>query len=151
MINKDWISTKYNGAEYRQCLRYLFLTFHIFTLFILLSCHETIQNKGKDSHQKISSSLSKVLTNLESYNKENEKQSISPGRIDDDGRVQIYIKLYEFSTENLELLKNHGLKIDIYDEQLKLLQGWALPENIKIMSQFDFVRMIDLPNYGYTK
>jgi len=151
MINKDWISTKYNKAEYRKCLRYLFLTFHIFMLFILLSCHETIQNKGKDPHRKISSSLSKALTNLESPYKANEIQLISPGQIDEAGRVQIYIKLYEFSTENLELLKNHGLKVDIYDEQQKLVQGWALPENIKIMSQFDFVKMIDLPNYGYTK
>jgi hypothetical protein len=65
--------------------------------------------------------------------------------------LQIYVKLYEFNTENLDLLKDHGLKVDIYDEQQKLVQGWALPENINIMSQFDFVKMIDLPSYGYTR
>jgi hypothetical protein len=71
--------------------------------------------------------------------------------VDEEGRVQIYVKLYDLNEENLDLLKAHGLKIDIYDEKQKLVQGWALPENIKIMSQFDFVKKIDLPSYGYTR
>lgn len=92
-----------------------------------------------------------MLTNLESPQKDSEKQLISTAKVDEEGRVQIYVKLYEFNQGNLDLLKDHGLKVDIYDEQQKLVQGWALPENINIMSQFDFVKMIDLPSYGYTR
>ena len=147
----DGIASSRSTKEYRQYLRSIFLILLIISISTIISCDEKSPEKGQKSPQKISSSLSQVLTNLESPQKDSEKQLISTAKVDEEGRVQIYVKLNEFNQENLNLLKNHGLKVDIYDEQQKLVQGWALPENIKIMSQFDFVKMIDLPSYGYTR
>ena len=147
----DGIAYSSSTKEYRQYLRSIFLILLIISISTIISCDEKSPEKGQKTPQKISSSLSQVLTNLESPQKDSEKQLISTAKVDEEGRVQIYVKLNEFNQENLNLLKNHGLKVDIYDEQQKLVQGWALPENIKIMSQFDFVKMIDLPSYGYTR
>ena len=137
--------------EYRQHLRSIFLILLIISISTIISCDEKSPEKGQKPPQKISSSLSNILTNLEAPQEDSKEQLISTARVDEEGRVQIYVKLYDLNEENLNLLKADGLKIDIYDEQQKLVQGWALPENIKIMSQFDFVKKIDLPSYGYTR
>lgn len=147
----DGIAYSSSTKEYRQYLRSIFLILLIISISTIISCDDKSPEKIKKSPQKISSSLSQVLTNLESPQKDSEKQLISTAKVDEEGRVQIYVKLYEFNQGNLDLLKDHGLKVDIYDEQQKLVQGWALPENINIMSQFDFVKMIDLPSCGYTR
>ena len=147
----DGIAYSRSTKEYRQYLRSVFLIVCIIFLSTVISCDEKSPEKGQKPPHKISSSLSNILTNLESPQKDSEKQLISTARVDEEGRVQIYVKLYDLNEENLNLLKADGLKIDIYDEQQKLVQGWALPENIKIMSQFDFVKKIDLPSYGYTR
>ena len=147
----DGIAYSSSTKEYRQYLRSIFLILLIISISTIISCDDKSPEKGQKPPQKISSSLSQVLTNLESPQKDSEKQLISTAKVDEEGRVQIYVKLYEFNQGNLDLLKDHGLKVDIYDEQQKLVQGWALPENINIMSQFDFVKMIDLPSYGYTR
>ena len=147
----DGIAYSSSTKEYRQYLRSIFLILLIISISTIISCDDKSPEKGQKPPQKISSSLSQVLTNLESPQKDSEKQLISTAKVDEEGRVQIYVKLNEFNQGNLDLLKDHGLKVDIYDEQQKLVQGWALPENINIMSQFDFVKMIDLPSYGYTR
>ena len=147
----DGIAYSRSTKEYRQYLRSIFLILLIISISTIISCDEKSPEKGQKPPQKISSSLSNILTNLESPQKDSEKQLISTARVDEEERVQIYVKLYDLNEENLNLLKADGLKIDIYDEQQKLVQGWALPENIKIMSQFDFVKKIDLPSYGYTR
>jgi len=150
-VGLDGIAYSRSTKEYRQHLRSIFLILLIISISTIISCDEKSPEKGQKPPQKISSSLSNILTNLESPQKDSEKQLISTARVDEEGRVQIYVKLYDLNEENLNLLKADGLKIDIYDEQQKLVQGWALPENIKIMSQFDFVKKIDLPSYGYTR
>jgi len=150
-VELDGIAYSSSTKEYRQYLRSIFLILLIISISTIISCDDKSPEKGQKPPQKISSSLSQVLTNLESPQKDSEKQLISTAKVDEEGRVQIYVKLYEFNQGNLDLLKDHGLKVDIYDEQQKLVQGWALPENINIMSQFDFVKMIDLPSYGYTR
>ena len=147
----DGIAYSSSTKEYRQYLRSIFLILLIISISTIISCDDKSPEKIKKTPQKISSSLSNILTNLESPQKDSEKLLISIAKVDEEGRVQIYVKLYEFNQGNLDLLKDHGLKVDIYDEQQKLVQGWALPENINIMSQFDFVKMIDLPSYGYTR
>lgn len=126
----------------------------VFFVVSLFSCNETTPEKVDKPQQNISSSLSQVLNSLETPEEDTDKKlkPIAPqAKIDDEGRVQVYVKLFDFNQENLDLLKAHGLKVDIYDEKQKLVQGWALPKNIKIMSQFEFVKMIDLPSYGYTR
>jgi len=150
-VEFDGVTYSRSNKEYLQYSRSIFLILLIISISTVISCDERSPEKRQKSPQKISSSLSNILTNLESPQKDSEKQLISTARVDEEGRVQIYVKLYDLNEENLNLLKADGLKIDIYDEQQKLVQGWALPENIKIMSQFDFVKKIDLPSYGYTR
>ena len=101
--------------------------------------------------QKISSPLTNALKQLKSQ-PETEKKSLSTNsktvRIDEEGKIQIYIKLFELNDLNLEDLKKHGVKIDIYDGEKKLVQGWALPGQIKLISELPYVKFIDLPTYG---
>jgi len=113
------------------------------------SCHEMRRDEAQNPPQKISSSLSRELNKLENPSGVSDTQFVSQARVGDDGRVQIYVKLNQIDQENILLLKEHGLEVDLYDEQQKIVQGWALPDSIRIISQFDFVKLIDLPNYGY--
>jgi hypothetical protein len=69
-------------------------------------------------------------------------------RIDKQGRIQIFITLYQIDAIILENLKKNGVKIDIFDTEGKLVQGWADPEKIKTMSEFPYVKSIDLPKFG---
>ena len=94
-------------------MRSIFLILLIISISTIISCDEKSPEKGQKPPQKISSSLSNILTNLESPQKGSEKQLISTARVDEEGRVQIYVKLYDMNEENLNLLKADGLKIDI--------------------------------------
>ncbi len=101
--------------------------------------------------QKISSSLSDAIKQLKSLPETKNEAIDIMGRtfsVDEEGRIQIYIKLFELNDSNLEDLKNHGVKIDIYDAEQKLVQGWALPGQIKTISELPYVKFIDLPTYG---
>jgi hypothetical protein len=150
MINRVQISHKNNEAEYWLSLKAPFLSIFIVTLLVLLSCSEITTENGQKSSQKMSPQLSQVLDKLESAEEDTQKETFLPARVDEIGRVQIYVNLNDFDQENLNILKAHRLEIEIYDEQQQIVQGWALPENIKSMSQFDFVKSIDLPKYGFT-
>jgi|GEM_PF-3355495 len=149
MINRVQVSHNYKEVEYFQRLRASFLSLFIIILLVLLSCNEITTENGQKSSQKLSSKLSQVLNKLESPEEDTQKQAFLPARVDEDGRVQIYVNLNDFNQENLNQLKGHGLEIEIYDEQQKIVQGWALPVDIRTMCQFDFVKSIDLPNYVY--
>jgi len=150
MDNEAWISNENNENRFRQCFSYSLLLICLVTIFISLSCHDISSNKEQNPPQRISSNLSKELNKLENPSEVNDTQFVPRARVDGDGRVQIYVKLNHINQENIAQLKEHGLKVDIYDERQNIVQGWALPDNIRIISQFDFVKLIDLPNYGYT-
>lgn len=150
MINRVQISHNDNKAEYWLSLKAPFLSIFIVTLLVLLSCSEITTENGQKSSQKMSPLLSQVLDKLESAEEDTQKETFLPARVDEIGRVQIYVHLNDFDQANLNILKAHGLEIEIYDEQQKIAQGWASPENIKTMSQFDFVKSIYLPKYGFT-
>ena len=100
--------------------------------------------------QKISSSLLNVIKTVESRSDKEGLSANKAAHIDEEGNIQVYVTLYEFDETKLETLKEQGLKIDIYDPDEKLVQGWANPAQIRAISELAFVKFIDLPDYGVT-
>lgn len=128
------------------------LSYFIVVIILVSSCTEGNNSaKVEKTQRKISSSLHSVIEELESKT-ENKEQVLTfidkSTRINEQGEIQIYIQLYEIDESKLEDLKKHGVTIDIYDNQQKLIQGWALPKDIKTISELPFVKTIDLPAYG---
>lgn len=141
---------------------YIFSKINLYILFLsifssililsqFLSACTEINNhtsEKKLSH-KISSSLMNAIIEPDS-DQTKEKQLFFDKniRVDEKGRVQIYINLYKLDKAELDELKTHGVEIDIYDKAKNLVQGWASPQNIKTISELSFVKFIDLPTYG---
>ena len=130
-----------------------FTLLYIFPILVLISaCVEGNNSTSeKKTERKISSSLHSVIEELESKTEEKELGltfTDKSARINEQGEIQIYIQLYEIDESKLEDLKKHGVAIDIYDNKQKLVQGWALPHEIKIISELPYVKSIDLPASG---
>jgi hypothetical protein len=126
---------------------------YLVLIIILISSCTTGNNstKEKKTQRKISASLHAVIEELQSKpeNKEPVLTFVDKSvRINNRGEIQIYIQLYKIDESKLENLKKHGVTIDIYDNQQKLVQGWASPHQIKIISELPFVKTIDLPTHG---
>ncbi|MGH7799642.1 MAG: hypothetical protein ACREOW_03310 [Thermodesulfobacteriota bacterium] len=117
---------------------------------ITISCSNNYNLSVKRTkYPKISTILLNEINRLETPTKEGVlSKSNSAIRMDEEGRIQIYIKLYEVDENKLEELRKNGLTIDIYDNKEKLVQGWALPKQIKMISELPYVKFIDLPTYG---
>lgn len=117
---------------------------------IIIGCSNNYNLSVKRTkYPKISTILLNEINRLETPTKEGVlSKSNSAIRMDEEGRIQIYIKLYEVDESKLDELKKNGLTIDIYNNQEKLVQGWALPSQIKIISELPYVKIIDLPTYG---
>ena len=131
-------------------LKFLFLI--LITQAFLACTDENKLAQENTSPTKISSNLLNLINHLESDSSSKQDKGLShnaeTARIDKEGRIQIYITLYRIDDIILEDLKKNGVKIDIYDGDEKLVQGWAKPEKIKTMSEFPYVKSIDLPTYG---
>ena len=130
-----------------------FLHLRLFLIIVFItSCTESNNStKENNTERKISSSLHSVIEELQSKREKKEEVFTfldKSTRINEKGEIQIYIQLYEIDDAKLEDLKKHVASIDIYDKKQKLVQGWALPSNIKIISGLPYVKFIDLPTYG---
>jgi len=127
----------------------IFLSIFILSQF-LSACTETNNHPSeKKSSQKISSSLMNAIHEPESDRTKGKQLFFDKNiRVDEKGRIQIYINLYKLDKAGLDELKTHGVEIDIYDKAENLVQGWASPQNIKAISELSFVKFIDLPTYG---
>lgn len=128
------------------------LSYFILIILIISSC--TTGNNSteeKKTERKISSGLHAVIEELQSK-VEKKEQGLTfidkSVRINEQGEIQIYVELYEIDESKLEDLKRHGLTIEIHDNLQKLVQGWASPHQIKIISELPFVKSIDLPASG---
>ena len=127
-------------------------SYFIVIIILISSCSQGNNSEGeKKIERKISSSLHSVIEELES-DTQNKEQVLTfvdkSARINEQGEIQIYIQLHQIDESRLEDLKKHGVTIDIYDNKQKLVQAWALPSKIKIISGLPYVKSIDLPPYG---
>jgi hypothetical protein len=118
----------------------------------MISCTEgNNATKEKETRRKISSSLHSVIEELQSMTEKKQRVLTfidKSTRINEQGEIQIYIQLYEIDDSKLEDLRKQGVSIDIYDNQQRLVQGWAAAHQIEIISELPFVKSIDLPAYG---
>ena len=123
--------------------------YFIVIIVLIFSCTEgNNSTKEKETHRKVSSSLHSVIEELQ--RETDKKQRVltfidKSTRINEQGQIQIYIQLYEIDESKLENLKKLGVLIDIYDNQHKLVEGWATPHQIEIISELPFAKSIDLP------
>ncbi|MGB7293420.1 MAG: hypothetical protein WBD99_14690 [Thermodesulfobacteriota bacterium] len=127
--------------------------FFILIMQAFLACTEDNKlSQENTSPTKISSNLLRVMNYLDSDSSSKQGKGLThntrTARIDKEGKIQIYIILYQIDDIILEDLKKNGVKVDIYDSEQKLVQGWAKPEKIKTISEFSYVKFIDLPTYG---
>src|SRR5690554_6733976 len=103
----------------------------IFILLVLVSA--TFGYLSLDSHSqelekknsKISSALSYAISEQGSKPETTASRSLlsTVRDLDEAGNIRVYIRLNEFSKENLEKLKEEGVVVEIYDESQNLVQG----------------------------
>ncbi len=118
---------------------------------IFSACTDNDISTETKPSQKITPSLLNIINSLDSgeaSKREYLALKYRNFRIDERGRIQVYVKLHEIDESKLEDLKKHGLTIEIYDNETKLVQGWSLPSQIKAISELPSVKFIDLPTYG---
>jgi len=121
------------------------------TLVLCLS-FETHSDDFKKKNSKISSALSYAIdSNVSDPESVASKSLISTARkVDEEGTISVYIKLYDFSIENIEKLKENNVVVEIYDESQNLVQGKVAAENVEFISNLSYVKFVDLPNYVFT-
>lgn len=129
-----------------------FTVLYLFLILILISSCTEGNNATKEetTQPKISSSLHAVIQELESKTEKKEQGltlTDKSARINEHGEIQIYILLYEIDEFKLEDLKEHGLTIDLYNNMQRLVQGWASPSKITVISELPYVEFIDLPAF----
>ncbi len=123
----------------------------VFTIALCLSFNSYSQDLKKEN-SKISSALSYAIDDPESDADSVASRSLTSSlrNVDEEGNIRVYIRLYEFSDENLEKLKEQGVVVEIYDESQNLVQGKVATENVEAISNLSFVKFVDLPHIGST-
>ena len=69
-------------------------------------------------------------------------------RLDERGRVHIYIYLSAMGVEVLDSLRELELEMEIQNEELKVIQGWAPFDRLEEIADLPFVLRITPPGYG---
>ena len=69
-------------------------------------------------------------------------------RVDTAGRVQVYVSVTDTSESSLNLLRRHGLDIEIVNRELAIVQGWVPVENLEALATEAVVVKIQPPSYG---
>ena len=71
-------------------------------------------------------------------------------QIDDDGNIQTYILLSEAGAEQANELVRLETQLEIARSDLNVIQAWVPFDRIRQISEFDFVKRIQLPDYAHT-
>ncbi len=69
-------------------------------------------------------------------------------RLKPDGRVQVYVHLTSFGEAQLNALRSLELEIEIANEDLAIVQGWAPFDRIEGIAEPPFVTRVTPPSYG---
>ena len=130
----------------------------IFILLVLVSSTfgylslDSYSQEAKKKNSKISSALSYAISEQDSDAETTASRSLlsTVRDLDEAGNIRVYIRLNEFSKENLEKLKEEGVVVEIYDESQNLVQGKVPADSIDKISNLSIVKFVDLPNIGFT-
>ncbi len=69
-------------------------------------------------------------------------------RIKPDGRIQLYVHLSSFGEAQLNALRTMEVEIEIANEDLAIVQGWASFDRIEGIAALPFVTRVTPPSYG---
>ena len=68
-----------------------------------------------------------------------------------DGFVQVYVHCNRVNEDDLLVLESLGLKTEIVNENLRIVQGWISQDNLEELENLEFIKNVTPPVYGYTK
>ena len=69
-------------------------------------------------------------------------------KVNDAGRIQVYVHVTQVDDGVLGLVRQHGLDIEIVNAELGILQGWLPFDRIEPLAREGAVRRIRPPDYG---
>jgi subtilisin family serine protease len=69
-------------------------------------------------------------------------------RMDDAGRVQVYVFVTEVSAQTLDSLRRHGLDVEIVNADYAVVQGWIPVMNLEALAAEQVVLKIRPPSYA---
>lgn len=112
----------------------------------------------KPNSSKISNQVQDIVNKIEVIkatlkdNNEHELSMLSNDlvRVDNDGNIQCYIYLDDFTDENINELKSNISQTEITNEAAKVVQAWIAHEKVVEIAKFNFVKRITPPEYGKT-
>lgn len=70
-------------------------------------------------------------------------------KVDGGGNIHSYIYVEEVDVDILDILKETGVFIEIYNEEYDIVQGWIPYDAVDMVSELEFVIKITSPTYGY--
>jgi len=76
--------------------------------------------------------------------------SLKGARVDKAGRLEVMIRMTEITADMLKELEDHGSAIEMYDQAQNLVQAWIPFDKITEVADLNFVKFLDLPDYGVT-
>lgn len=71
-------------------------------------------------------------------------------KVDNAGRVQVYISVSHTTDRALDALRRHGLDIEVVNKDFGVVQGWIPAENLEAVAGEQTVVKIRPPSYGTT-
>lgn len=71
-----------------------------------------------------------------------------PVRSDAQGRIQIYVYVSNTSPDTVAVLVSNGLQETLVSPELKVVQGWANPQDLTRLAALPFVTRIAPPQYA---
>ncbi len=107
---------------------------------------------------KVSSSLKRTIDMIQQASPSLKKEFCNPlnrdkygfFRVDANDNIQVYICLTEFNKQTLDKLKDLGIQSQGVDPQRKIVQTMVPAYKVDHLSGQPFIRLIRLPDYGYT-
>jgi len=69
-------------------------------------------------------------------------------KVDDAGRVQVYVSVSSTAEQTLDVLRRHGLDIEIVNHDFSVVQGWMPVEDLDALAAEPAVVKIRPPSYG---
>ena len=72
-------------------------------------------------------------------------------RVDDDGRVQCYIRVLTFGTDERTQLEAYGAEVELVNKEVNLIRAWIPLAVLEEVAQLPFVRLITPPDYAVTR
>jgi subtilisin family serine protease len=71
-------------------------------------------------------------------------------RVDEDGKIQVYLYVQAFGSAERAQLKAYGVNIEVVNEDYGIVQAWVPFDKVGSVAQLSFVKRIEPPSYATT-